>query len=364
VGLGPEPKLREFLANLPNKDSCGDLAIDNHVLFPYSLVINQRGHGEGLSHPITIKYEMDDPKDPNAEKDGLEIIAAKLRIDLDTLLTMINDLGYEDYDKSRRRPDPNSLVYFVKKIDISHLDIDRGGVVDFSLGVVKFSTILALKNAMYHDEITIPGSNYSLHQHLQGLALIDDLNRTVFCAGIAIHLNVISKDGYVVLTHRSKNVETHPHTWGDSVDESMKGEKDKYGYPPDSDFQALGKRGIEEELGLSNEEVSKEEIQVIAFGGEYDDLEFAVHGVYESTLTFDQIKDRWRFRKKDTESDKVESKPFQIESVRDLIIERKPTFPYSPSSFNPNGPRMNLLLLLLRKFKLDEVTKAFNDYPG
>ncbi|MGA8856941.1 MAG: hypothetical protein WB643_07225 [Candidatus Bathyarchaeia archaeon] len=345
AGIGPTRKLREFLYHTPNKER-GDLAVDDHVLFQNLLAVNQR------VNPVTIRLNFD--KDLNAEKDGLECIGNVLRIPSNALQTMIHE---NSLDRFRGRPNPDRLKYFVKKIDMSRVGIDDGGVISLTLGAVRYSTILALKKMMYDDHIKVPGSDQSLHDHLKELPLIDDLNRPLFCAGIAIHLNVITRDNHVILQHRSATVEFHPSTWGNTVDESMKGEQDEHG-PPDFDFQAIGIRGIYEELGISA--VRPEEIEMLSLGGEYDDLEFAVHAAYRSQLTSAEIRDKWLLRP-DPLSDKIEAHPLELKPILDLLINRKPEVPRSESSFNPDGPRMNLVLLLLRRFPNDELRNALVD---
>src|SRR5208337_3494483 len=331
VGIGPTRRLREFLYHTSNKVR-GDLAVDDHVLFQNSLAVNQR------VSPIIIRLNIDN--DLNAEKNGLECIRNALRLPSNALETMIHE---NSLDRFGGRPNPDRLKYFVKNIDMSRLGIDDGGVISLRLGVVRYSTILALKKFMYNDDVKVPGSDQSLHDHLKELPLIDELNRPLFCAGIAIHLGVISSDNCVILQHRTANVELHPSTWGNAVDESMKGEPDESG-PPDFEFQAIGIRGIYEELGISK--VRPEEIEILSLGGEYDDLEFAVHAAYRSKLTFAEIRDKWLLRLDSSASDKIEAHTLELRPILDLLIDRKPEVRASVSSFNPDGPRMNLILLL------------------
>jgi hypothetical protein len=345
VGLSPEKKLDEFLAEQIYRNKWG-IAIDWHVVLPACQLFDETGN---ILREYAVGY------DP-----ALDLESVKKRIAKEWAL---NKIEFRDLverfgidKRTRKKFDPDKTKYYVDCMNWPPLidDMKEKEELRIKLGPVKFSTIVAIEDAMAQPNIKIGNRSLNLHQHLSRLKT--NTPRSVFLAGVGIHLSVISKDGRIILLRRSQATYYYPSKWSISVDETMKGEPDKYG-PADKDFKDIGVRGLKEELGISH--AKKNDVKIVAFAGEYDYLEFSVHAHYKcEKLTAAQIKDRWEIVRPDwMESDAFMAVPADLDSLVQLLIEGIPIQDKNQTSFeklDPDGARLNILLYLLRRYGIDE----------
>jgi len=359
LGISPSKELSFFL-EARNKATYWDskkwgLAVDWHVILPYGYI----GANPGL-WKINVKIEPTLDEEQHKKE-----IAETLGLDYSVIEEIVNSVP---------TPDPNHPKYYVHDIDDSSCLLDSRGEIKFTLGYTTYRVYRAINKAM---ESPLPAlGNKTLAEHIENIKLPlpkkGELSRHVFVVRIAIHMAVITNDPQpkIVITCRGRNVDINPSTervnvWGLPVSESMKAdltlEKEKE-IPPDRDFYDIALRGLKEELGV--EELDKSKIDIIAFTGEFNTLEFSIFAIYRSKLTGDQIKANFPYKKKDTfELRDIQIYPLDLNTILTLLKERNPNLSEG-DKFSPGGSRLVWLLVLIREFGIEEVQNAILSITG
>jgi len=275
-----------------------------------------------------------------------------------------NEVGMVKFKGGMRvldgKPSPDRDKLYVDRMDPPPIldSFDPSNPPKIRLGRVKFSVILAIRNALEADHVEVNGVPVNFRNHVLKRSNKVRSYRNIFVGGgVGVHVSVTTSDKKLVLLRRSARTEFYGNKWSMSTDESMNGDI-SYRGGADKDFEAAAVRGLREELGIA---ASRKRIKMAAFAGEYDDLEFSVHAHHDTHLTSADVKSNWPFSEDSKESNRLGLIPLEPAHLASLIVRGFPSKDGgSYEKLSPDGTRLNVFLLMLRKFGWDTTRKSIN----
>ncbi len=174
-----------------------------------------------------------------------------------------------------------------------------------------------------------------------------------FATILGVNVNVLTRDGFLVVTQRGLGYQESPGTYHTSVAENIQRPIDSGpGGAPDPFFAA--RRGAVEELGI---ELAIDDITFTAFGINPETYQYSLIGWARTNHTFDDLqrlritgvpKDKW-------ENDRIIPVPHDPESVAKFVLLRH-------GKWQPIGlAAVALSLFQTGEFTRNEVHRAFED---
>lgn len=171
-------------------------------------------------------------------------------------------------------------------------------------------------------------------------------------APVATHCVIVTKDQQIVLMQRSATVAFYPNHWSASFEETM----DSPGLSPkrdirpgDNDFFDCALRGLDEEFGITANEV--ESVKVLSLNVEYLILAVVPIAVIKVNLTASQVKSHWMLKAHDkNEATKFATISTDLTTVVDKLVE--PGMLWHPTS------RMRLIQFLFHTYGVDATADA------
>jgi len=159
-----------------------------------------------------------------------------------------------------------------------------------------------------------------------------------FPNAFCLHLIIVTADGFLLLTRRSIRLAYNPGVWSMSIEEQMA--ESEFGSPATMVMRNWVARLMQEELGLSAEEVDEVDVRILSVFVETDILNCAIAGVAYIPLTRDELDAVLRvgFRQ-DQEFD-------QWEFIREESLVNELVYPSRP--YHTTAPYRMLLLLASR----------------
>lgn len=198
------------------------------------------------------------------------------------------------------------------------------------------------------------GKSLSIREKYGSASLTYSASEQLVPAPVAAHCIIVTKDNQIVLMQRSATVAFYPNHWSASFEETM----DSPGLSPkrdirpgDADFFACAARGLEEELGITANEV--ESMKVLSLNVEYLILAVVPIMVVRVGLTAGEVKRSWLVKADDkNEASKFATVPTDITSVVDKLFA--PGMLWHPTS------RMRLVQFLFHMYGVDAVDQSIN----